>query len=93
MSRAGGRCLDIVRLLRITTGSPAVEATSLRCQAVLEAFRGRDEAARRMLRSAKRRLTELGLDHELLETEQFVGIVELVSGEFDCGRRTPQIRT
>ena len=38
VSRAGGRCLDIVRLLRITTGSPAVEATSLRCQAVLEAL-------------------------------------------------------
>jgi len=40
--RAGGRCLDVVRLLRITTDSPAVEATSTRCQAVLEAFRGRD---------------------------------------------------
>ena len=39
--RAGGRCLDVVRLLRITTDSPAVEATSTRCQAVLEAFRGR----------------------------------------------------
>lgn len=38
--RAGGRCLDVVRLLRITTDSPAVEATSTRCQAVLEAFRG-----------------------------------------------------
>ncbi|WP_297776663.1 BTAD domain-containing putative transcriptional regulator, partial [Mycobacterium sp.] len=32
--RAGGRCLDVVRLLRITTDSPAVEATSTRCQAV-----------------------------------------------------------
>src|SRR3984957_8347603 len=42
--RAGGRCLDVVRLLRITTDSPAVEATSTRCQAVLEAFRGRAEA-------------------------------------------------
>ena len=30
--RAGGRCLDVIRLLRITTGSPAVEATSVRCQ-------------------------------------------------------------
>ena len=43
--RAGGRCLDVVRLLRITTDSPAVEATSTRCQAVLEAFRGRAAAA------------------------------------------------
>ena len=81
VSRAGGRCLDIVRLLRITTGSPAVEATSLRCQAVLEAMRGRAEASRRMLRSARRTLTELGLEHELLDTEAFAGWVELYSGE------------
>jgi class 3 adenylate cyclase/tetratricopeptide (TPR) repeat protein len=31
VSRAGGRCLDVIRLLRITTGSPGVEATSTRC--------------------------------------------------------------
>ncbi len=76
--RAGGRCLDVVRLLRITTDSPAVEATSTRCQAVLEAFRGRAAAARRMIESARRIVTELGLRHALLEVEQFAGIVELV---------------
>ena len=76
--RAGGRCLDVVRLLRITTDSPAVEATSTRCQAVLEAFRGRDAAARRMIDSARRTVTELGLRHAVLEVEQFAGIVELV---------------
>ena len=76
--RAGGRCLDVVRLLRITTDSPAVEATSTRCQAVLEAFRGRTAAARRMIESARRTVTELGLRHALLEVEQFAGIVELV---------------
>ena len=76
--RAGGRCLDVVRLLRITTDSPAVEATSTRCQAVLEAFRGRDAAARRMIDSAGRTVTELGLRHARLEVEQFAGIVELV---------------
>ena len=76
--RAGGRCLDVVRLLRITTDSPAVEATSTRCQAVLEAFRGREAAARRMIDSARRTVTELGLRHALLEVEQFAGIVELV---------------
>jgi DNA-binding SARP family transcriptional activator len=76
--RAGGRCLDVVRLLRITTDSPAVEATSTRCQAVLEAFRGRPAAARRMIDSARRTITELGLRHALLEVEQFAGIVELV---------------
>lgn len=76
--RAGGRCLDVVRLLRITTDSPAVEATSTRCQAVLEAFRGRTAAARRMIDSARRTVTELGLRHALLEVEQFAGIVELI---------------
>lgn len=76
--RAGGRCLDVVRLLRITTDSPAVEATSTRCQAVLEAFRGRADAARRMIDSARRTVTELGLRHALLEVEQFAGIVDLV---------------
>lgn len=76
--RAGGRCLDVVRLLRITTDSPAVEATSTRCQAVLEAFRGRGAAARRMVDSARRTVTELGLRHALFEVEQFAGIVELV---------------
>lgn len=76
--RAGGRCLDVVRLLRITTESPAVEATSTRCQAVLEAFRGRAATARRMIDSARRTVTEIGLRHALLEVEQFAGIIELV---------------
>jgi hypothetical protein len=79
--RAGGRCLDVVRLLRITTDSPAVEATSTRCQAVLEAFRGRATAARRMIESARRSVTELGLRHARLEVEQFAGIVELVADD------------
>lgn len=79
--RAGGRCLDVVRLLRITTDSPAVEATSTRCQAVLEAFRGRAAPARRMIDSARRTVSELGLRHALLEVEQFAGIVELVVGD------------
>jgi DNA-binding SARP family transcriptional activator len=79
--RAGGRCLDVVRLLRITTDSPAVEATSTRCQAVLEAFRGRAEAARRMIDSARRTVTELGLRHALLEVEQFAGVVELIADD------------
>ncbi|MEW2482251.1 BTAD domain-containing putative transcriptional regulator [Mycobacterium sp. NPDC049093] len=79
--RAGGRCLDVVRLLRITTDSPAVEATSTRCQAVLEAFRGRAAAARRMIDSAARTVTDLGLRHALLEVDHFAGIVELVLGD------------
>lgn len=76
--RAGGRCLDVVRLLRITTDSPAVEATSTRCQAVLEAYRGRSAAARRMIDVARRTVSEFGLRHAVLEVEQFAGTVELL---------------
>ncbi|MGB3476863.1 MAG: BTAD domain-containing putative transcriptional regulator [Mycobacterium sp.] len=88
--RAGGRCLDVVRLLRITTESPAVEATSTRCQAVLEAFRGRAATARRMIDSARRTVTEIGLRHALLEVEQFAGIIELVAD--DPGGAEPHLR-
>ena len=53
VTRASGRCLDVVRVLRITQGAPAVEAVALRCQAVLETLRGRAEAARRMIASSR----------------------------------------
>lgn len=79
--RAGGRCLDVVRLLRITTGSPVVEATSTRCQGVLDAFRGRAGAGRQLIDSARRSLTDLGMRHALLEVEQFAGIIELVADD------------
>ncbi len=80
VARAGGRCLDVVRLLRITTASPSVEATSMRCQAVLEALRGRFDVSRSMLASARASLEELGLRHGLLETDLFTGMVELIAG-------------
>ena len=79
--RAGGRCLDVVRLLRITTGSPVVEATSTRCQGVLDAYRGRAGAGRQLIESARRSLTDLGIRHALLEIDQFAGIVEMVADE------------
>ncbi|NNE12990.1 MAG: adenylate cyclase, partial [Ilumatobacter sp.] len=79
--RAGGRCLDVIRLLRITTGSPAVEATSVRCQAVLEALRGRFDTARSMLTDARARVEELGLRHALNETDLYAGIVELLADD------------
>jgi class 3 adenylate cyclase len=79
--RAGGRCLDVVRLLRITTGSPVVEATSTRCQGVLDAFRGRAAAGRQLIDSARRSLTDLGMRHALLEVDQFAGIIELVADD------------
>lgn len=79
--RAGGRCLDVVRLLRITTGARPVEAIATRCQAVLEALRGRTEAAHLMLDAARRTLEDLGLSHGLLELELFAGLVELAAGD------------
>ncbi|MGZ6907450.1 MAG: nuclear transport factor 2 family protein [Acidimicrobiia bacterium] len=81
VARAGGRCLDVVRLLRITTASPSVEATSMRCQAVLEALRGRFDVSRSMIASSRAALEELGLRHGLLETDLFAGIVELIAGD------------
>ncbi|MFT7601421.1 MAG: tetratricopeptide (TPR) repeat protein, partial [Acidimicrobiales bacterium] len=79
--RAGGRCLDVIRLLRITAGSPAVEAVSVRCQAVLEALRGRFDAARAMLETSRRTAEELGLRPSLMKTELYAGIVKLLAGE------------
>ena len=79
--RAGGRCLDVVRLLRITAGSPVVEATSTRCQGVLDALRGRAAAGRQLIGSARRTLDELGMRHAVLEVEQFAGIVELIADD------------
>ena len=79
--RASGRCLDVVRVLRITTGATTVEATSLRCQAVLEALRGRTDASRRMLAAARRSLEELGHRHGLLSTDMFAGLVELLADD------------
>ena len=79
--RAGGRCLDVIRLLRITTGSPAVEATSIRCQAVLEALRGRFDTARTMLGTARQTAEEVGLRQDLNQTEYYAGLVELFAAD------------
>lgn len=79
--RASGRCLDVVRVLRITAGAPAVEATALRCQAVLEAMRGRADAAHRMLAAARKTLEELGLGHALVECDLYCGLIDLFSGD------------
>lgn len=91
VARAGGRCLDIVRLVRIINGSPAVEATSWRCQAVLEALRGRFETARRLVDDARQTCEELGLHQDLMETELFAGIIELLAG--DPVEAEPHLRT
>jgi class 3 adenylate cyclase len=77
LTRASGRCLDVVRVLRITSGSAAVEAVALRSQAVLETLRGRASAARRMLASSRATVEELGLTQRVLEADLYAGIVEL----------------
>src|SRR5262245_14836795 len=87
VTRASGRCLDVVRVLRITQGAPAVEAVALRCQGVLEALRGRTEAARRMLASSRRMVEELGITQRLLEADVFAGLVELLEGDAAAAER------
>ncbi|MFK7917886.1 MAG: adenylate/guanylate cyclase domain-containing protein [Ilumatobacter sp.] len=82
VARAGGRCLDVLRLLRITdASSPAVEATAVRCQGVLDALRGRFESARDRLDASRRSARELGLRQSLCETEMFAGFVELLADD------------
>ncbi|MGV0851535.1 ATP-binding protein [Mycolicibacterium phlei] len=80
--KAGGRCLDVVRMQRMTTAAPSLEATSLRCLAVLELLRGRPEKARAMLAEARQVVADLGLRHGLMETEMFAGIIEAMEGDF-----------
>lgn len=79
--KAGGRCLDVVRMQRMTTAAPSLEATSLRCLAVLELLRGRPDKARSMLADAGAIVSELGLRHGVMETELYAGIIELLVGD------------
>ena len=81
VTRASGRCLDVVRVLRITQGAPAVEAVALSCQGVLEALRGRTDAARRMLAAARKMVEELGIAHRLHETDAFAGRIAAMEGD------------
>ncbi len=87
VTRASGRCLDVVRVLRITQGAPAVEAVALSCQGVLEALRGRTEAARRMLASSRTMVEELGISHRLYETDVFAGRIDLLEGDAPAAER------
>ena len=81
VTRASGTCLDVIRVLRVTHGAPAVEAVALRCQAVLEALRGRMDAARRMIGSAHRTVDRLGLAHRRIEADVAAGYIELLDGQ------------
>ena len=79
--KAGGRCLDVVRMQRMTTAAPSLEATSMRHLAVLELLRGRPDKARTMLADARQVVSDLGLRHGLMETELFAGIIESMEGD------------
>jgi tetratricopeptide (TPR) repeat protein len=87
VTRASGRCLDVVRVLRITQGAPAVEAVALSCQGVLEALRGRTDAAKRMIASAREMVEELGIAHRLHEADVFAGRVALLEGDAATAER------
>ena len=89
--KAGGRCLDVVRMQRMTTAAPSLEATSLRHLAVLELLRGRPDKARKMLADARTVVADLGLRHGLMETELFAGIIESMEG--DAVAAEPHFRT
>ncbi|HTI78683.1 MAG TPA: AAA family ATPase, partial [Mycobacterium sp.] len=89
--KAGGRCLDVVRMQRMTTAAPSLEATSLRCLAVLEMLRGRPDKARAMLADARQVVADLGLRHGLMETELFAGIIESMEGDLVAAE--PHFRT
>ncbi len=87
VTRASGRCLDVVRVLRITLGAPAVEAVALRCQAVLETLRGRGDAARRMIASSRHLVEELGITQRVLEADLCAGLIELLDGDPTAAER------
>src|SRR5439155_1149619 len=79
--------LDVVRVLRITQGASAVEAVALSCQAVLEALRGRSDAARRMIASSRKMVEDLGITQRLLEADVFGGLIDLLEGDAAAAER------
>ncbi|MDX2167876.1 MAG: nuclear transport factor 2 family protein, partial [Deltaproteobacteria bacterium] len=87
VTRASGRCLDVVRVLRITQGAPAVESVALSCQGVLEALRGRTEAARRMLASSRKMVEDLGIANRLFEADAFAGRIAMMEGDDSTAER------
>jgi class 3 adenylate cyclase/tetratricopeptide (TPR) repeat protein len=91
VARASARCLDVIRVLRITRGAPGVEAVALRCQAVLEALRGRADAARRMIVASRRMVEELGITHRLLEAEVSAGLIELLEDDAPAAERSLRV--
>jgi class 3 adenylate cyclase/ketosteroid isomerase-like protein/tetratricopeptide (TPR) repeat protein len=81
VARASGRCLDVLRIMRMTPGNRHVEPIALRCQAVLEAMRGRFESARKILADGRGMMQDLGQELELCELATHSGIIELLAGD------------
>jgi class 3 adenylate cyclase/ketosteroid isomerase-like protein/tetratricopeptide (TPR) repeat protein len=79
--RASGRCLDVLRIMRMTPGNRHVEPIALRCQAVLEAMRGRFDSARAILAAGRATIQDLGQELELCELAAHAGIIELLAGD------------
>src|SRR5262249_43522388 len=53
----------------------------LSCQGVLEALRGRTDAARRMIASSRKMVEELGIAHRLFEADVFAARIDLLEGD------------
>jgi class 3 adenylate cyclase/ketosteroid isomerase-like protein/tetratricopeptide (TPR) repeat protein len=79
--RASGRCLDVLRIVRMTPGNRHVEPIALRCQAVLEAMRGRFDAARAILVAGRATTADLGQPVERYELAAHAGMIELLAGD------------
>ena len=84
--KAVGRLIDTLRVLRLRPGNRLVEAEVLRCMAPLEAMRGRPDAARTVLASARAIATELGHVAGLAECHLVAGVVELIAEQPDRAR-------
>ena len=54
---------------------------------MLEALRGRTEAARRMIATSRRMVEELGITQRFLEADVFAGIIELLEGDAVAAER------
>jgi class 3 adenylate cyclase/tetratricopeptide (TPR) repeat protein len=81
VTRANGRLIDTLRILRLRPGNRMVEAEVLRCMALLEAMRGRLDAARTVLGSAQQMFTELGSVVGLGESSLSMGMIDLMAGD------------
>jgi tetratricopeptide (TPR) repeat protein len=80
VTKANGRLIDTLRVLRLRPGNRGVEAEVLRCMGLMEAMRGRIEPARSLLDSAQQVFRDLGSPIGLGEVELSLGLVELMSG-------------